>query len=36
MAENEDEIIKVAVEDNGDGIGKDILDKVFDPCCASS
>jgi PAS domain S-box-containing protein len=30
IAENEDEFIKVAIEDNGFGINKDILDKIFD------
>lgn len=31
LSENEDEFIKVAIEDNGSGIDKDILNKIFDP-----
>lgn len=31
MAEDEGEFIKVAVEDNGSGMNKDILEKIFDP-----
>lgn len=30
-AENEDEFIKVTIEDSGPGIVKDILDKIFEP-----
>ena len=31
MAENEDEFIKVTIEDSGVGIAKDILEKIFEP-----
>lgn len=31
VAENEDEFVKVGIEDNGPGIAKDIIDKIFDP-----
>jgi signal transduction histidine kinase len=30
-AENGGEFIRVAIEDNGPGMGKDVLEKVFDP-----
>jgi two-component system phosphate regulon sensor histidine kinase PhoR len=31
LSENEDEFISIAIEDNGTGIDKNILDKIFDP-----
>jgi signal transduction histidine kinase len=31
IAKNEDEYIKVVIEDNGEGISRDNLDRIFDP-----